>query len=505
MKTKYILFFLFVFSSLSDALATDYPKHFYPIAQQAGIDSLTSINSNDNTIFILARTVNNSGKRQAFLRIYDGNTWTSSDTFQFQGTLSGAFFHKNKFYISALLSSVNSIQAPSGKRFSLLQLKNNVWDTISSAMLDDSLTINASYSNDIGIYQVHESSKSLFKLFTYKINQGYDQMIPITTNLTSYGRLTIDARGNKLLCYAGLGGTVLKVDGKSVGGFFLMTNDVVTTPSLGPSGDLIGASITSEGDIIYFRKYGSLMRIWNGSSDKDIEYNLGSKTFGGFSPFYTDEAIYMPGILNGIDNTILVLDKDSVEWKDIHAGKFSFGFVYSKALGPHIYNSKTGDLYNLTPGGYMNGKLFFDIDSSCKYNSNRIGMPQQIIRFSGTNGDIFTMTDSFGKYRLNWLPGIIEAQDISKSVHISPCTAPSDTLIAGAEKTLHIPFHHEDPYDLNGRLTGGSASRPGEKTRLTGVVKNRGVKTRNAHLRIRIPTETKYISSNPRNGEWTIY
>jgi len=497
MKKIFSVLTLVCIVGINQVSAQNYYRQFFPIKTQPALDSIVSSGANDDYIYLLSRKRKSAGVDSAAIRFYDGLNWFNSGTFNYKGKAERVIYYQNEYYVSGVFKDLNGISAPSGSYYSLIRLKGNTWDTVPGTLLNDTVRYTSAACNDEGIYIVNEVSKKLSNFFLYKKDSGFTQKFKIVTNILSYDRLWIDARGKLLLAYSGMGSSITSVNGKSVGACFQISNGVISTPGLGGGGAVIGASVSYKNEIFYIREYGPMMQVYNGSSNKNITANLGTKVFGGFPPFLTRDEVMMPGVLNGIANTLIVLDKDSTNWADIQLGKNGFGLLYSKSLGIFSYDIKTITLKKLDRGGVVAGKMYFDKDSTCTYDTSELLIGNQVLVFKGDLGNTYTMTDDNGFYSVSSGADILSVEAVNKNFRISPCSLLEDTITTGSFKNKDLPFHNINEQDLEGKIAGSFRARWGDTIQIRVGVRNQGSNKRNGRVRLTIPADVDYVSSSP--------
>ncbi len=488
-----------------------YYKQFFPLAEQPNLDSVVIAGGNDNYIYMLTRKRQSGVTDNAYLRFYDGVGWFNSASFKYIGTASQILYHGGEYYVSGTFYQVNNVTAPTGKYYSLVRMNGKSWDTVGGSELDDTIQNTNAVCNDDGIYIINEASKKRINFFLYKKGSGFTTTFKIICNILPYDRFIVDAKGKLLIAYGGQGSSITSVNGTSVGACFQIKNGTVSTPALAGGGAVIGAAISFKDEIYYTREFGSpMLQIFNGTGSKDISANLGSKLFLGVPAFITREEIFFPGTVNGVNNSLVVLGKDSTQWADIQMGKNPIGLLYSQRLGVFSRSYKGTILQHFELGGKIAGKMFFDNDSDCEYRSSEILIANQMLKFKGARGNTFVMTDERGLYSVTSGADILSLEAVNKNFDLAPCTLLADTLKAGTFKVKDLPFHTSVGQDLEGLITGSFRARWGDTILVKVTVRNQGYNQRNGKARLVLPSGVDYVSSYPAatvNGnvlEWPI-
>lgn len=493
MKLKNYALLLFLFLAFLSLNAQDSKKLFFNLASQPNINNVTSVAASDDHLSVLV-SYSVSGSKYAYLRVYDGSTWFSTDSFLYTGTLNRVMSFKNDFYICGKFASIDGKAAPSGKCISLLHLKNNLWDSLNNSALPDTIKLKAATCNDEGIYIHSESSKKLSELFFLNPSTGVINTYKVVCNLPSYGSLSISANEKRFIAYPNAG-SLISVNGSSVGNLFSIKSGTLSTPSLN-GGSMLAASVDLNGDIIYNTDMGSLMNKWNGSSSSSIAYNLGSKVFGAIPVTCSNDAWYLPGILNGTSNTMYVLEKTGNTWYTIPFKKTNEWVVYSKNLGTFNIDNKTFLVSRLENAALISGYVFHDADSNCLQNNGEKALPFHYVSYKDNANTYETLSDNNGYYYIPVPKGKYQLGQLPDHLKTGNCSFPNDSILWGQLDTINIPLHSKFEREIDVILIAGSG-RWGDPSKQTILVRNMGNVSRTCNLNFRVPDNTSYTSSNP--------
>lgn len=494
MKIKTYLLSLSLLVCLISANAQDYNKVFFNLAQQPNINNVTSFGASDDYISILV-SYSVTGTKYAYLRVFDGTSWFSTDTFIYNGTLNRVLTYKNKFYVFGQFSAIDGKGAPSGKCISLVGLKNNAWDSLNSSLLPDTVKLKSAVGNDEGIYMISESSKKLSEIFMVNPSTGAQTSYKVACNLPSYGFIAMSANANRFVAYA-TAGTMSSVNGSGVGQLFLISQGNVSTPSGLNSGSMLSAAVDLNGDIIYNTDIGPVMNKWNGSSSKSIAFNLGTKVFGAIPVICTDEAWFLPGVLNGSTNTMYALDKNGSNWFNINFHKTSEWLTFSKNLGTFNLDRNTFLVSRLEKAAYIQGTLFHDKDSNCSKGGGENGIAFQYVSYKDNTLKYETISDENGHYNLAVPQGKYVLDKLPAHLHTGNCSFPNDSIHKEETDTIDIPARALRAREIDVVLVPGSR-RWGEHSVQSIFIRNLGNDSRTLDLKFRLPDNSSYVSSTP--------
>jgi hypothetical protein len=501
------IFFIWGFGTTT-LFSQEYHKTFVPLAEQPGIkDTIRSFGGSDNMIYLFSGPWTND-KRLGIVSYYDGMSWSRTDSFYYIGQSSNIMYHEGSFYISGKFREINNIEAPSGKYYSLAKLGSSGWDTVHTSLLDDTVKLSRSVFNNDGIYLINEQSKNLTNVLLFEPGKGFTTTYAVRTTLPAYKSLGVSAQADILFVYAEMGSSITSVNGTSYGDYFQVSKGVLSTPALNVAGSIIAASVSYKNEIFYISELGSMMIVYDGTTRKDIESNLGDLVNLGAQPFLTHDEVIMPGVVNGLTNSLVILDKDSTNWAEIALGPYGMGLVHSINAGTFLIDNRTITIRRMELGGRVSGKVYLDIDSSCTLTSGEYPVSGKVLRVKGNRDDQYVLTDENGLYKTSSGEDIISFSPADKYLSFSPCVILSDTITAGLVKVKDLPLHASD--DLEGLISGQFRARWGDTISIKVTVHNQGMYKRNARVKLTLPAEVDYVSSTPSGSiggrmlEWQI-
>ncbi|MEY3984404.1 MAG: hypothetical protein RL160_1963 [Bacteroidota bacterium] len=420
------------------------------------------------------------------------NTYTySSDPVQ---------VYNRKIYLGCKERVFRGAAASAGKCFALLRYDKGIWDTISGAMLDTGLFVNAEakfVSNNQGIYLYLDFTfKDSALVFHYSDStRKFTQIVrgkPTRSNFSSSTN-RIYAAPNRILL------AMRQINGQNTTGFGYIDSSGIHLVNDSNFNTKLDYRIDAKNGDIYAmeRKDNPEIRIYTNKLLKRYKTKLDSKNQVTNNIHVRDGVIIW---LRPESNASLIhyqiLCPGESRWKIITETGTNEKLIRSNIHGIFLVDFRwpNATIYTLDNGAMLTGSVYIDNDSNCNKDSFDMPIKYRTISLKGKNGSYFALLDSNGQYETYLMPDSLE---ISDSRPLSSC-AKTKIVISktGTAYSFDMPVKKPVHHDLAVYNYNFTRLRWNDYPYFQFEVENLGMPADSAHFTIQIDPKLKIISKD---------
>jgi uncharacterized repeat protein (TIGR01451 family) len=501
MKLLHLLFFAFQIGLLSSQCMPAYrtmPKQ--PPQAPSGYSNNENFNWENNDLCLTAvRNRDTTGIADTLIiRHWKDTAWVSYPKLFLRNDPSYTMLHiKNRTIITGFYKQYNTVNAPSGYRYSLLEFRNGVWDSVPGSLVSDSAIYNIRYtSTQNAIYRIN------YKVVKNSFNNYYHTVGDISIYDTTSGSFrkmcdyitynTVRIKGgiNRLLICG-----VDTVDGQKTFGFAYIDNNVVyrNSDSRFANNDYYYLDLTD--DHIYTIPYAGTPVI--------MEYSnkfLGSRTSStiplsatGGRGVYDGKIVF---VSYDADNNqyVNVLCRNETQWKTI-VNRSGWGNHLFARSGFYQYNYSQRKMIVLDQGSLIQGYAFLDIDSNCVRDTvTEPLVKDQLVSATTLDYTVSALTDKNGHYELFVVPGTYRLYGPVNKTYCGQDTVMVSGLNSTSKKNL--PLLRPGFHDLKARLLNGSRARWNDVVTYTALVENLGEPCDSAYFEFNTDGKLTIVSAD---------
>ncbi len=492
-----------------------YPA-FTKLGMQPSIATPKSWGAVGNDVYVTAEAASKTAGFTDFkAEYYDGSAWSSFPNTTYKGVAGTMFLYKGTYYLSGNFKQFNSVTAPSGRFFLLLQLKGSSWDTVANSDVPDSLSNSSLQCINTGFYLLHSVSKSAGTLHKFLPAQGIVKTYDITLDPAKKGIINfyMDGKANTLLVY----GNMTKLDGNALSKYyFTLYNDTLITPVFGGSGGLVRAAVDYNNDIYYLSEYGTAAPYkWTKQTNNNtiLKYNIMITMLGYMMPCNGDLFVGPGKQVAGKYMYDWYLPKGGNTWYLPFMNEGNYGLIASPKQGYFSLDIAHGIWKNLgtQPAGEVRGKHYADLNKNCVFEAGKDSVLRKtIVTFKTKTAQYSAITDDKGEYAILLpLDSFTIAYNTDDFV-LNSCSKKYVKTDTSKTDTIDIAVSPKYTKNLLVKLMVGSVVRLDGNANYRVMVKNNSSAVCNAHLTVYFDPKMVFVSapgsSSAKKGkiEWNI-
>jgi uncharacterized repeat protein (TIGR01451 family) len=368
---------------------------------------------------------------------------------------------KDRIFLAGRFKQFNNNIAPSGYSYTLLEMRNGIWDSVPGGLDHD--TINHFYA-----YTTTEDG--IYKLKIHWVKNTFNQYSHIEGNVTFYDTVngTFDSVANFISYGSNLrikGGTnrlliscIDSINGQKTHGFAYIEGGVTyrNTDSRFPAGHQY--YIDPVDDHIYLIPYSGSSPILEYSNQFVSSRQTSKSTYTtGGAGVYDGKIVYVT-YDDDYNQHINVLCKNETQWKTIVRLSLTSSNQIFTNSGFYYYDYTRKKVMVLDEGSLIQGYAFIDLDSNCVRDTvNEPLVKDQIIMASSKDYKVGALTDSKGRYELFVTPATYKLSGPARTANCGP-----DTMVItgiGSDSTMNLPMIKPGFHDMKARLMNGFITR----------------------------------------------